>query len=475
MANSHSKTKLQTGFKALEENIEENNFWYSERILFVGSLLVFLLSALLLTITEMHNGSIGQYNSFWDYLFNSVSVGTLTGLFRSDSGNYTFWGQAVLLFNMLISGILSSIVAILLILFVRVGLDKNSSIEKEVKRLGIDSFGIIKFIFIDFALIIGIGTIMFLFSGSQSFWEALFNASSHILNDGITALPGSMVRYATNTPVLLSGAFLVTIGGIGIGIRAVFYKWLLSKLNFKKLADSIPQSILAPRNFAIAVMAITLFLQIFGAIFIYQQESTNPNTFGSLPTLTTVVNSYYMSVSTRTAGFSTISDLNLAKDKTNFVMIMLMTIGASSGSFAGGIFKLTVVIFLLIYLFSRFRGDKELKTRGGFIHFGEKTYLEANFRILGFSTATIFTLLLLFFFESNISGYWLIFEAISAVSNTGLTLGATPQLSLIGMSFIMILMLIGKLGFISFVISFFPKLQTLLQSTDSGRDEFPVD
>lgn len=76
------------------ENFEQRPFWYSERILFFASLVVFFLSAIALTFTESANTHISQH-TFLDYLFNSVSIGTLTGLFRGDSGLYTFWGQLV--------------------------------------------------------------------------------------------------------------------------------------------------------------------------------------------------------------------------------------------------------------------------------------------------------------------------------------------------------------------------------------------
>ena len=144
-------------------------------------------------------------------------------------------------------------------------------------------------------------------------------------------------------------------------------------------------------------------------------------------------------------------------------------------SFAGGILKLTAFIYLFVYLYSRFKGQKEVKIKSDFAHFSEKTAFEANFRLIGFTSIVLILSFVLFVLEGAISGNWLLFEAISAVSNTGLSLGATPLLGNAGMILMMILMIMGKIGFISFVISFFPKLQNLLENSDRNANEFPVD
>jgi Trk-type K+ transport system membrane component len=112
---------------------------------------------------------------------------------------------------------------------------------------------------------------------------------------------------------------------------------------------------------------------------------------------------------------------------------------------------------------------------GDFAHFSEKTVFEANFRIIGFISMIVLITLGLFVSDSDISGYYLLFESISAVSNTGLSLGATPLLSATGMGLLMILMTVGKIGFISFIISFFPNLQKLLDQSGREANEFPVD
>jgi trk system potassium uptake protein len=463
-------------------------FWYTERILFLANLVVFVLCALVLSITEFNNPKNGQFNTFIDYLFNSVSVGTLTGLFRGDSGNYTFFGQFALLVNMVSAGIVASLVGTILLLLVRSGLDGEKKLENELKNLGLNSTAIIKFIFIDLFIIWLIGTILFKLSGTSTLWEAIFNSASHIFNDGVTALTNNMLPYRNNLPMLLSGGFLITIGGFGISIRGIFYKWFLNKIGQKKLAKLIPQEVLAPFNFAILIIFASLVLQFIGTFLIFTFEHSNPFTYSNglySSDFIKILNSWYMSVSSRTAGFTTfgnldssgnpVADMSKINDKTSFVFMILMTIGASSGSFAGGILKLTAFIYLFVYLYSKFTGQKEIKIKSDFAHFSEKTSFEANFRLIGFTSIVLILSLVLFIIESNISGNWLLFEAISAVSNTGLSLGATSLLGNFGMILIMILMIMGKIGFISFIISFFPKLQDVLEKADKNANEFPVD
>lgn len=458
-----------------KENLENKRFWHSERKLFVGTLLIFLVSACLLTITEQNNLKVGPYNTFLDHLFNSISVGTLTGLFRGDSGNYTIWGQVVLLLNMIICGIISSVIAILLVLFVRVGLDRRQSLRREIKRLGLDFAEVIGFILADLLLLLTLGTILFLLTGVSNLWEGLFNATSHVFNGGATALTKNMIRYRENLPMLVSGAILITIGGLGSSIRAVFYKWVLTKLGLQKLATKISNSILAPKNFAIAVLLLTVTLQLFGAFTIFIAESGNPGTFGTLSRVTAGVNSYYMSVSAKTAGFTTIPDLNQASDKTISVLILLMSIGDTSGSFTGGIFKFAAIIFSIIYFVSRYRAKKEIKAKMEFVSFVKKTHFEENLKILelfGLAITTALTIILLFYLTREADSYILLFEAASAMTNTGLSLGATGVLGPVSLLVIMLLMIISKLDFVSFIVSFFPKIRELFESAE--KKELPI-
>lgn len=455
----------------------KKSFWFSERIIFLGTLVSFFIFALLLLFTEAGNTTV-THKTFLDLFFDSVSVGTLTGLFRGDAGTFTFGGQFVLLLDMVINGLIASFISILLIIFIRIGLDRKGSLQSEIENIGTHTKDILLFIFLDYMFIWIVGTLLFQFAGGKTWWESIFNSASHIFNDGVTAFPNNMIVYNKNVAMLLSGAFLITIGGWGISIRGYFYKMVLNWFGMKKLAKTLPDSILAPKNFIIAIIATTVVLQLFGAFSMFGFEISNMSD-KVFPGITEpafkFLNTYYMSVSARTAGFTTIPDLSLLHDKSNYVLMFLMTIGASSGSFAGGVFKLTAFIYLFVYIISRFRGDREVRTNHGLIHFSERTVIEANFRVIGFVIITLTLLFILFCIEPNISGYWLMFEAISGVSNTGLSLGATGLLSDAGMIVIIILMTVGKLGFITTVISFFPKYQKLMESAKTEHDEFPVD
>lgn len=452
-----------------------SSFWISERIIFIASVMTFLFFALLLVFTEQTNTRL-TYKSFLDYFFDTVSVGTLTGLFRGDSGTFTFSGQVILLADMVINGLITSFISILLVIFIRLRLDRKQSLRQELKKINGDSRKILQFIFLDFLFIWGAGTVLFLFSGTKGVWEAVFNAASHILNDGVTASQGNMIPFRENAQMLLFGALLITVGGLGISIRGYFYKVMLRKIGCKRLAARIPDAILAPKNFLILILIVTLFLQIFGAGTMYYFEHTTPHLFAANATEgTKLLNTYYISVSARTAGFTTMPDLSLLHDKSSYLLMVLMTIGASSGSFAGGVFKLTAFIYLFVYIISRIRGDPEIETPHRHVHLSQRTVIEANFRVIGFTIILGSVIFLLFLFEPHMSALLLTFESISAVTNTGLTLGATELLDGIGMFLVILLMIVGKLGFITTVISFFPKYQRLIEHAKTDFDEFPVD
>ncbi|HVA97243.1 MAG TPA: potassium transporter TrkG [Candidatus Acidoferrales bacterium] len=457
------------------ESFEDQSFWISERIIFLGSLLAFFIFAVFLFVTEQGNIHL-QYKKFIDFFFDSVSVGTLTGLFRGDSGTFTFAGQFVLLADMVFNGLITSVIAVLLIIFVRLGFDRKKSLRKELHKLNLYSKNILLFILIDFFSIWIFGTLLFQLFGSHSLWESLFNSASHILNDGITALPNSMVPYQSNIPMLLAGIFLIMIGGLGVSIRAYCYKHFLKSIGFKDIAQYIPESIIAPKNFMLIILGVSLVLQLFGAVTLYTFENSNTTVFPSKMTQAVkFTNTYYLSVAARTAGFSTIPDLSKLHDKSKYILILLMAIGASSGSFAGGVLKLTAFIYILAYIISCTKGDDKVCTPHNHLHFSELTMIEANFRVIGFTTILIIVLLLLFIVQPNISGLYLIFEGISAVSNTGFTLGATYLLNTWSMLLIILLMVVGKVGFITTVVSFFPKHQLLMEQAKHDSEELPVD
>ena len=449
-------------------------FWYSERIIFLGTLASLFVFAVLLSLTESGNTHL-PFHSFLDFFFDSTSVGTLTGLFRGDSGAFTFGGQVVLLLDMFVNGLIASFTAILLVVLIRFGLDRRSTLRSEIEKIGVQSKSIVIFIFVDVILICGVGASLFAVSGSQTVWEAIFNSASHVFNDGVTALPNNMIPYNANIPMLLSGAFLVTIGGLGISIRGTFYKAVLHAVGLKSWARKIPNSILAPRKFLITILVITAFLQIFGAASLYGLGSHNAGVWQGMSEPLRFVNCYYMSVSARTAGFTTLPDLTMLHDKANFILMLLMVIGASSGSFGGGVLKLTAFLYMIVYLISRLWGEEEVRLPNHYVHLSQRTALEADFRIVGFTMALSILLFVLFLTQPDVSGFDLAFEAVSAVSNTGLTLGVTNALNTSSMVVIIVLMTMGKIGFIATITSFFPKYQMLVQKAESTFDDFPVD
>ncbi len=447
------------------------SFWIAERILFMGTLVAFMIFTFLLMWTERDNHAA----HFLTNLFNVVSVGTLTGLFRGDSGLLSHGSQFVLLLDMIVNGLIASFVSILLIVFIRLGF-AGGNVRTQIEKIGAHTKGIIAFIFLDFLFIWGLGTALLWAFGTHGLWEATFNAASHILNDGVTARPENMVPYAHNAGMLLSGAFLITIGGLGIGIRGRAYRWLFRRLGLKRIARGIPESVLVPRNFIFAILAVTIGLQAFGALSMFAFEAHNTALFsGTWSPIGKFLDSYYMSVSARTAGFTVFPNLMALHDKSNLVLMVLMTIGAASGSFAGGVLKLTAFIYLFVLIGARFRGTREVSTAKRFLHFAQRTVIEANFRVIGFTTILAMLIILLFFVQPNISGALLTFESISAVSNTGLTLGATNLLNPAGMLIIIALMTVGKIGFLSTVISFFPRYQRVIEDAPTDKESLPVD
>jgi trk system potassium uptake protein len=192
-------------------------------------------------------------------------------------------------------------------------------------------------------------------------------------------------------------------------------------------------------------------------------------TLGHLAPWDRVANALFLSVTPRTAGFNTI-DYGAASESTNFLTILLMSIGGSPGSTAGGL-KTTTVALIGLLAWSRFRGRAITSLWDRSVP--EETLQRAvGLFVVGFGAITV-AILLFTLTEIDrvphdvIGGAFLVhmFEATSAFNTVGLSMGATPELSPFGRLVTTLLMFVGRVGPLTFAAA-------IALSRPTARDDF---
>ena len=230
--------------------------------------------------------------------------------------------------------------------------------------------------------------------------------------------------------------WLIVSGGLG------FFVWsniIDTKLCFKKM-----------KLHTKIVLVTTAFLIIVPSFLFFIFEKDNPNTIGNLPIDTKILASIFQSITPRTAGFNTI-DLSKINDSSALLTIVLMAIGGSPGSTAGGIKTTTFIVAILSIIFSA-------KQRTSIVI--RKRQLENNIIKQAISIITLFLFSIIFasiiiIAIDNLTLLDALFETTSAIGTVGLSNGVdVAMLHPISKLILILLMYIGRIGVISIVFLF---------------------
>ena len=181
-------------------------------------------------------------------------------------------------------------------------------------------------------------------------------------------------------------------------------------------------------------------------------EKDNPNTLGELSKKERFLASFFQSVIARTAGFNSV-DISKLYDTTGFILIILMFIGGSPGSTAGGI-KTTTFGTIILTTLAVVRGNKDVSV------FNRRINQDIINRALAIATialALILTVSLLLTLTEEGNFLDLLFESTSAFATVGLTRGITPNLSTIGKLIISTTMYLGRVGPLTMAFAFAQK------------------
>jgi len=413
----------------------------------LGYLLVISIGALLLTlpISSRESVSVG----FTKALFTATSAACVTGLVVFDT--YTQWsifGQLIILIMIQVGGLgfMTIITMFSMLMKRKIGLKERGLLRESVNTMYIG--GIIRLIkkkLIGTFLFEGIGAILLSirFVPQMGFWTGIYNGIFHSISAFCNAgfdLMGRYDKYSSLTLfsddiiVNLTIIMLIVVGGIG------FFVWddlTKNKHNFKKyqLHTKI-------------VLSTTAFLIVLGAISFYIFESRN--LLAEMNLTEKILSALFGSVTPRTAGFNTV-DIAKMMPATKLLTMILMFIGGSPGSTAGGI-KTTTLAVILISLWSSLRHTKNDNI------FGRRLEDNALKRASAVITVNlILTLTAVFLIITTNTSFALsdvLFEVLSALGTVGLSTGITGDLSTFAQIVIILLMYCGRVGSLSFALLF---------------------
>lgn len=424
------------------------------QIIAIGFFTAIMLGAVLLMLPV--SAADGKATCFIDALFTSATSVCVTGLVVVDT--YSHWsgfGQFVIMLLIQCGGmgIVTFTTAVMVIIGKKVTL-KDRLLLQDAFNLNTLA-GLVKFlkrILKGTFIVEGIGAICYMFTfvpeyGLRGIWISVFTAVSAFCNAGIDLIGNvSLVPYALNPWVNIVTMILIVLGGIG------FIVWWDVIGVIKKIKSGEEEL----KNFFrrlslhshIAIVA-TFIIITAGGLLILLMEYNNPETIGNMNFAQKAMASFFQSVTTRTAGFMTISQKGL-RDTTAFLCIILMFIGGSPVGTAGGI-KTTTIALLIIVAGSVVKGVDEVSVYRKRIP--PKTIKKA-FAVVMISMVVVIIMTCLL---SVINGGEFIdvaFETASAIGTAGLSRNYTSSLNVAGKLLITLCMFLGRVGPISMVIAF---------------------
>ena len=398
---------------------------------------------LMLPIASVSGTSCG----FLPALFTATSATCVTGLIVVDTLTaWTLFGQVVIILLIQLGGLGFMTIIFLMALLVKRKLSLSQRLMA-VSNFNLNDMG-------DIARLVrgalkttfafeGIGALILTICfwprhGVAAIWKGVFTSISAFCNAGFdlfgTEKIGSQSTYDDNPVVLLTVTILIACGGLG------FFVWedVKRKRRWKRLA-----------LYSKMVIVMTLFLLAFGTAFFLLSEYDNAGTMASMPFGQSLLNALFQSTTLRTAGFYSISQGALT-DISIVMCIILMLTGGSSGSCAGGL-KTGTVGVLLLALRSGLRGRETVTIRGRTI---------PQQKVL--SAVTLLLAVMMLFLAASIAIAVLddvpylaaAYETASAMATVGVTTGITPSLGTASHIILIILMYLGRVGFVSFSLAF---------------------
>lgn len=406
----------------------------SFQIIILGFAGVILFGALLLMLPVSSKG--GAVTPFNEALFTSTSAVCVTGLIVQDTGTYwSVFGQAVIITLIQIGGLgVVTVAAFFALLSGRkISLMQRSTMQEAISAPKVGGIVrltgfILKATFI--IELIGALVMMPVFCedfGIKGIWMAFFHSVSAFCNAGFDILGStdslypSLTAYVNNPVINITIMLLIIVGGIG------FLTWediCTNKYHIRRY-----------RMQSKVIIVTTALLIVIPALFFFFCD------FANLPIGERILSSFFQSVTPRTAGFNTVN-LSAMTGASQAIMIILMLIGGSPGSTAGGM-KTTTLAVLIANAFATFRRKNDAQFFGRRI---ENGVIKSAATVLMMYVTLFFVGAVIISVAEGLPLSECLYETASAVGTVGLTLGITPELGKLSQGILIALMFLGRVG-----------------------------
>lgn len=409
----------------------------SSRIIFLGFAVPLIVGAILLNLP--FSSSTGESVGWLNALFTSTSAICVTGLVVVDTGSdFSHFGQMVILFLIQLGGLgfMTYGVLIAVIMGRKIGFKERMLIQQSANA--VTPQGVVRLslnIFLISIIVETVGAVILALrwagemGPARAIYYGVFHSISAFNNAGFALWPDSLSRFVGDPLINIVISLLFIIGGIGFIVILDLYR----KRRWRDL--SLHTKI---------VLITSGFLCLAGFLIVFMIELFNSRTFGTLSWKDKIWAGYFQGVVTRTAGFNSI-DIGAMLPASQFFMIFLMFIGASSGSTGGGI-KTTTFTVLLLSIIATVKGSTDVQ------FWKKRIPQEIVFRALAVMTISMGVVLTATFlltiteYPEHNDFLALLFEATSAFGTVGMSMNLTAGLSDAGKCIIIITMFIGRLG-----------------------------
>ena len=427
---------------------------YSPLLIFYSLIFLIVLGTICLSLPFSKSGLV-EY-SFVDYIFVSTSAVTVTGLVPFDTElGWSLIGKSIIIFLSFIGGIGFMVGAgfLLLIitgrkinlqqrLLIREGLSDSGPTKLETGNTPNFLFNVVYLAI--FFQIIGIIILYFVFGDKIQFndhgriYNSLFHSVASFNGSGFDMIKdgngGSIGSLSTNHNFLVVTMVLIFFGSIGYPIVFELLR------NVKMISLSKFKEIHLSLNSKIVIFSTFIILFLGSLQFLFGEWNNIYTIYGN--SINDKITQSFFHVITRTAGFSLI-DYDLVHNSTTFTTIVLMLIGGSSLSVAGGI-KVGTLAVIIIALISNIRGEEEVTI---FKRTISAQVVRRSFVIFVFSIILVSVgFIIMASFEPDNLFKELLFESVSAFGNVGLSTGITKDLNHLSKIILSILMIIGRFG-----------------------------
>lgn len=428
------------------------------QIILLSFLVVIFIGSALLALPI--SSASGEPISYIDALFTATTSTCVTGLVTVPTySTWSVFGQIIILILIQIGGlgVIAFMSAFMILINKKMKLKDYQLIQDAFNLNTLDGLKrFIKYVFIGTFIIEFLGMIGYMFVfipefGIKGIWISLFNSISAFCNAGIDIIgDNSLCNYSTNPLINITTSLLIILGGIGF---IVWWDILRVLKQFKNKKFKCFKSLSLHSKI---VLSTSLILIFGGALLIFLFEYNNVNTIGQMTLFDKFQVALFQSVTTRTAGFASISQANLTNSST-IICLILMFIGGSPVGTAGGIKTITIVSLFAVAIASiRNKKDVVLFNR----NLSEEVVKKAvAVTCMSFLIVTISTILLSLAIDKSITD--ILYETVSATATVGLSRDLTPYLNIWGKLIIIATMYLGRVGPISLAIAFKSKKQSI--------------